>query len=613
MRYHARNLRPRFRESLCGVSISCSMAANDLSATKNLLTTESHPTEVMEGGLPPAASQVRLIKAACIAIVVFMGLLQAWIGSQFFNPDGMCYVDVGRAFTSHHWLDAFNSYWSPLYAWMLGIALQVFGRSPQSQLPIVHAVNFLDYLFAFCCFNYFLRVAFSTLKESQNASANLEHLPQFPLWIAANGIFLWATLTQMSVWDVTPDMLVAAMVYLIAATILQIRKTASLGLFIKLGVLFGISYWCKAVMFPLSFLFAVIACVATPRGQKRFAKTAIALLLFAIVSAPLATMLSLKQGSFTFGNSGWLNYSSYVSPGGRVRNWQGQPPASGTPLHATRKIFANPDVFEFAGPIAGTYPPADDPPYWNAGRKWTFSARAQVAAITHHLTLYTNLFLLDQAGILVGVLALLLCAGNLKKILITNWPLLAMAFGALGTYALVHVENRFLGAYIVLLWMALLWAVELPSSIARNKLVHYLLIAMAISCLLSTAGDEYRLRRDSADYTAAPHLKVAAQLEAAGVHPGDQIAVIGRANWAYYAQFARIKIIAEIMDEDTAAFWTSSPAVRNEIYAAFAGTGATALVTRPPLESLDPGWIKLGNTPYYMRWLQRTHDLSAAH
>lgn len=589
------------------------MAGNDLSATENLRTTElPSPLEVTEHSLPVSASQICIIKISCIAIVVFMGLLQAWIGAYFFNPDGMCYVDVGRAFTSHHWLDAFNSYWSPIYAWTLGIALEIFGRSPQSELPIIHAVNFVIYLFAFWCFSYFLRVALFTLRTSESANTSLQHLPQFALWIAANGIFLWATLTQISVWDVSPDVLVAAMVYLIAATILQIRKTASLALFINLGVLLGISYWCKAVMFPLSILFAVIACVAAPRRQKRYLKTAVALLLFAIVSAPLATVLSLKQGSFTFGNSGWLNYSSYVSPGGRVRNWQGQPPASGIPLHATRKIFTNPDVFEFAQPIAGTYPPSDDPPYWNAGRKWTFSVHAQAAAIMRHLAMYTNLFLLDQAGILVGVLALLFCAGNLKKILMTNWPLLAMAVGALGTYALVHVENRFLGAYIVLLWIALLWGVKLPSSTARNKLVHYLLIAVAASCLLSTAGDAYRLQRDSVNFSAAPHLKIANQLEAAGVRPGDQIAVIGSGNWDFYAQFARVKIIAE-MDGDAAAFWTSSPAVRNEIYTAFAGTGATALVTRPPLASLDPGWIKLGDTPYYMRWLQRTHDLSTAH
>jgi hypothetical protein len=590
------------------------MAGNSLSATENLRTTELDPaTDVMESGLPLTASQVRVIKTVCIAIVVFMGLLQAWIGAYFFNPDGMCYVDVGRAFTSHHWLDAFNSYWSTLYAWILGVALQAFSHSAHSELPVVHAVNFLIYLFAFFCFSYFLRTASSALGPCGNASNSLQQLPEFALWIVANGIFLWATLTQISLWDVTPDVLVAAMVYLIAATILQIRNNGSWSLFIKLGVLFGIGYWCKTVMFPLGFLFAFIACLATPRGQRRYAKTAVALLLFAMVSAPLATMLSIKQGSFTFGNSGWLNYSSYVSPGGRVRNWQGQPAASGTPLHATRQIFADPDVFEFAQPIAGTYPPSDDPPYWNAGRKWTFSVRAQANAIIRHLVLYTNLFLLDQAGILVGVLALLLCAGRIEKAVIANWPLLAMAAAALGTYALVHVENRFLGAYIVLLWMALLWGIRLPSGTGRNKLVSYLLIAVSVSCLLSTAGEMYRIKRDWLNYSAYPHLQVASQIQAAGVHPGDQIAVIGRGNWAFYAQFARVKIIAEIMDEDTAAFWTSSPAVRNEVYTAFAGTGATALVTQPPFATLDPGWIKLGDTPYYMRWLQRTHDLSSAH
>ena len=579
----------------------------------NLSVSESIPP-VLEDELKLRNSQIRVIKAVCTGIVIFAGLLQAWIGAYFLDPDGVCYVDVGRAFVNHHWLEAFNSYWSPLYAWILGSALQISGWSARWELPIIHAVNFAIYLFAFWCFNKFLRTALALLR-TENTSKDPQYLPEFGLWLVDNGIFLWSTLTQIPAWEVSPDLLVAATVYLVAEAILKIKSGASLGSFAKLGVILGLSYWCKAVMFPLGCMFLVIAWFASSAKQRnRYINFAVAVLLFALVSSPLVLVLSKKQGHFTFGDSGWLNYSSYVSPGGRVRNWQGQPAAAGIPIHATRKIFEKPDVFEFAQPIGGTYPPSYDPPYWNAGRQWTFHLRTQIAVAVQHLILYANLFLFSQVGILVGVFTLVFCS-PIKGSIFKNWPLLAVSFCAFATYMLVHAENRFLGAYLALVWMAILLAIKLPAFTVRKKIIFYLMAAIAISCVVSTAGEMYRQWRDSEGYSALLHLEVAQDLNSAGVHPGAQIAVIGNGNFAYYAHFDRTKIVAEIMEENTTTFWTSTSERRNEVYSAFAKTGALALVAKPPLPlvPLDAGWIKLGSTPFYMRWLQKpqpTNSLS---
>ena len=53
-------------------------------------------------------------------------------------------------------------------------------------------------------------------------------------------------------------------------------------------------------------------------------------------------------------------------------HWQGGPPGNGAPVHPTRQVATNPDIFEFAAPIAGTYPPWYDPTYWDEGARVAF-------------------------------------------------------------------------------------------------------------------------------------------------------------------------------------------------------------------------------------------------
>jgi hypothetical protein len=49
------------------------------------------------------------------------------------------------------------------------------------------------------------------------------------------------------------------------------------------------------------------------------------------------------------------------------RHWQGSKPGHADAQHPTRQIYGGPAVYEFATPIAGTYPVWYDPSYWYAG------------------------------------------------------------------------------------------------------------------------------------------------------------------------------------------------------------------------------------------------------
>ncbi len=306
-----------------------------------------------------------MLRFSGFAVIAAVGALRMWVGRYSMNPDGMCYLDLGDAFFHRKWFDAVNGYWSPLYSWLLGAALFVARPSRWWEFSVAHAVNFLIYLAAFFCFEFFLR----SLREDLRGEAGYNNtsnwiLSEQSFFAIGYALFLWSSLELITIWDFSPDLCVAAFVYLIAGLLLRIRRRSSFRLFVVFGVVLGLAYLTKAVMFPLGFAFILIGLFCVPR-PKRLGYVLLVTSCFLAVSAPWLVALSRAKGRFTFGDSGRLNYSALVSPGGRIINWQGAPPGSGIPVHATRQLVKNPPVYEFATPVGGTYPPSFDPSYWN--------------------------------------------------------------------------------------------------------------------------------------------------------------------------------------------------------------------------------------------------------
>jgi hypothetical protein len=338
------------------------------------------------------------------------------------------------------------------------------------------------------------------------------------------------------------------------------------------------------------------------------------------VSAPWLVALSRAKGRFDFGDSGHLNYSALVSPGGRNLNWQGEPPGSGVPVHTTRQIHTNPPVYEFATPVGGTYPPSFDPSYWDEGRRVTIDVRAQMRVIKEHLLLYAGLLLRDQPGLLAVALALALAGGvATRRRIVANWPLFLMAFAACGLYMLVHVETRFVAAYVSIFWLAILAGIRLDTSSyasasacsdsarsayarseSRSNLVDYMALAAVVTILLSVADGTVRAVREGGPYSAQDQIAVADILTEGGMRPGDRVAVVGDGNWFYWPRLGRFKIVSAIIAVDAPTFWRETPAEKEDVYRLFAGTGAKVLVTAGPLSAeAGSGWRRIGTTAYY--------------
>jgi hypothetical protein len=536
------------------------------------------------------------------------GLVHAWVGRYSINPDGVSYLDMGDALVRRDWAYAVNAYWSPLYGWMLGLAVGEIRPTPRWEFPLVHAVNFAIFLVALFCFRFFLHevIHFSHGRVSVN-EANSERrvaVPEYALLLLGYSIFLWASLELVSLYDVSPDLAVLACVCLEAGFLLRLRRNPTFRNFAFFGLLLGLGYWIKAILFPLGFLTLFFVYLWKRPSRIWRHGTMLSALVFLGVSAPLVLVLSSQKGRPTFGESGKLNYAWAVSPRTFWRNWQGETPGSGTPAHPTRQLVKSPPVFEFASPIPATYPPWADPSYWNEGLQWHFRIRPQMEVLAANFASEIRLLLREQPGVVIALIVLASFSGRVWFAGVRDlWPLIALPAAAFAIYLPVHVEDRFLGGFVVVLFLTLLAAVHLGPADLRSA--RYVAIAVFITMVLGTADVTLRYATGhlaipgSGPNSSWQHVVTAEQLQRMGARPGDRVAVIGDGTGAYWARLAKLRIVAEVMgaNHGSTQFWESPEDVKESVYAAFASAGASLAVASCPAHAAN-GWQTISGTDY---------------
>jgi hypothetical protein len=544
-----------------------------------------------------STEQRRRISRLFLVLTLGFGLAQVWACRYQMDPDSMDYLDIARELAAGHWAAIANGYWGTLNSLLLAPLLR-FHPSPETELLLAHLEGILILLFAFFAFRFFLNSVLDTIRPEKNAEdqAELRSLPEWSLCVLGYSLFLWSSLTIVGVGAIGCDLLVTVFVYLAAALLLRLPREPGLLSFVALGFTLGIGYWAKAIMFPISLVFLAVSIFRVPRWKQNLCSV----LAFAVVAAPLVFMLSLQRHRFTFGDSGLLNYSAMVSPGGPVLNWQGDPVASGVPKHPTRKIAVDPPIYEFNGPIQGTYPPSYDPSYWNEGRRATFNLLSQLSVILHHVPHAAELLLVTQPSLTAGFLFLLLwsSSGFLAGVS-RHWDLLAISFSIIGLYMLVHFEPRFVGAFVVLIWMSVFLSVRLPAAGDSQRIAGFSIIALVMAMLISFASDTAKQIVNGCPDPAQGHLEMARQLALPGNTP---VAVVGHGNRSYWAHFGGLRIVADVMSPDDQNFWRLPEDQRQRLYDAFRRAGAQWIIGQPPsalANPIDAGWKRIGKTTYY--------------
>ena len=556
-------------------------------------------------------------------VVIVLGFLQAWANRHHMNPDGVSYLDIADRYLQRDWSGAINAYWSPLYSWLLAMVLYVLRPDAYWEFPAVHLLNFLLYLVAFACFEVLLFQVVRHQTEPVEHSHGDLGLPPWSWHCLGYVLFLWCALELIRVAVTTPDMCVAAIVFLLAAILVRIRlHPENWSNFVFLGLASGIAYLTKAVMFPLSFVFLALGLLSAGNWRRALPRVAVSLLLFVLVSAPLLVALHGAKGRWTFGDSGRLAYAWLVNDVRPYLHWRGDPPGSGVPAHPTRILFEAPTVYEFKEPIRSTYPPWFDPSYWNEGLVGRFELKGQLKAVRRALRNYYSIFVDSPIGITVLVGFLVLSFFGRPRVLTGRarlWNLFIAACAAMLLYSLVYVEPRLVGGFAVLFWLGLFSTVRLRNDRAGagfSCVVLSVVIAsvtvLVVDSKTSTGLALRVIAREGDESADAEHWEVANSLSSMGVQPGDPVGSIGHgfASAIYWGRLAKVQIVAEItgthvaFPEDVEVFRRSNDAVKNKVVEAFRAAGAKVIVAdrKPPGVTLH-GWQRVGKTDHYAYFL----------
>lgn len=559
----------------------------------------------------------RWLKPFLWFFAILLGALQSWVNRYEVSADGISYLDIGDAYFRGDWSTAINAMWSPLYAWLLGGAMSLFRPTPYWELPVAHLVNFFVYLAALISFNFFLGGVINGRNvELAGGENGYLYLPEWAVLLIGYLIFVWSSLVLIPPTILTPDMCVAAFVYLAAGLLLRIRMEGSIHFFPLLGVALGFGYLAKAPLFMLAFVFLLVSSIMVNNYRKALSRVLLALICFAFVSAPFILALTLTKHRFTFGDSGILNYAWYLNDV-PSRHWQGGGIDQGVPAHPTRKVLDTPAIYEFGTPLLATYPVWYDPSYWYEGVKIRFDLRKQLQVIVRHLKFYLSLFSFHGVFLLIGLIAIFLLNGEkwrLGKGICGQWFLLIPAFAALAMYSLVHVEGRYIAPFVVMIILGVISGVTLPKSRKRQRLT---IIAICASIIISIGTPTLRASLVAAHKFAEGKTRndywlTAEALKKLGVRPGDKIASLGYANSynARWARLAKIQIVAEMYDDkDVDYFWMADASVKQEVINAFIKTGAELIVaTRVPELASTSDWQRLGDRNVYVYFIKPNQE-----
>jgi hypothetical protein len=547
----------------------------------------------------------RRIRLAAWLIGLVVGGVQAWLTrQQLSSDDAIAYLDIGDAYLRGDWANAINAYWSPLYSWILGATLRVFSPSTAAELPLVKVVNFAVFVFAFVSFEVFWRRAMVFVEDLNDSPP-----PRWAMTALGYGVFLWTSLTFIGVSSDTPDMLVAAFTYLAAAAVLRLRSRATLASSAALGAVLAFGYLAKAAFFPLAFVFLAVAATATRNGRS----TIVAAVTFAVIAAPFIGAISNAKRRLTFGDTGRLNYAWSMTRDVRpFRFWHRPTTRGGTPVHPPRVVSERPEVFEFAQPVGGTYPPWHDPSYWYHGLEVRVRPALLFAVVAANAWFYAVTF---AVWLGVGWIALVGVSGLRDAVRRASraWVLIVPALAGLGLYLIgsdlraamipTQPSTRFIAAFVVLLVVPLVSAVTARPE--QRRVAHVVGVAIALVCgaLAWNVAKRVAMSNDEPARIAREQPAVADTLRALGIRPGDRIAISGYYLFPYFhwARLGRVSIAAEIFQADF--FWEQSPTRRAEILGALHRAGVRAVVQRPGIVApAESGWRSVGHG-YYLFWL----------
>lgn len=569
---------------------------------------------------------LQYVKIICWILLITAGFLQAWYTRHRIYSDGVSYLDIAHYYVAGDWHAALNSYWSPLYSWILAAWMVVLRPSGYWQAALLHLTNFLAYLACLVGFENFL----AGLLRTQQCLIGETGLSEYTIRAAGYCVFLISALASIGLGNISPDMVGTAIGIFLAAILLTISSgEARLSTYIWFGLLLGLEYLTRAafaVFVPFYLLIAAAAVYLRTRRLSSLKPIVVSAAATVIMVSPFLIALTVSKGRFTVGDAGKLNYGWEIDGAARLVHWQGEPGDIGKPLHPTHKVFDHPAVYTFASPVPGSYPPWYDPSYWYAGISPHLKLGPQLYVLKRGLKGAIYLFL--RSPIVLPAFILICFAGWLRWLsprgILAYWFLLLPSIAYLGVYTLVYIDPRYVAGSFLVIWMCILASISLSRSSVR-RIGEYAFQAAALLFAVSffwsslryparhALSDLFHLRESERNVNGM----IAQRMKEAGLQPGDRIAWIGEAINAEWARIDGAKIVAEIPvrydhQEDLLfrwnitnkaeieAFWSAPPSVKKHVLDLFGKEGAKfVMADRIPAGVENAGWHRVFslNTP----------------
>ncbi len=532
---------------------------------------------------------------------LFAGLVQAIAGRSSLDPDGISYLNIAGAYVRGGWRSSINSYWSPLYSWLIAIPDSLHLSNANNELLILHLLNFLIFVLTMASFEFFL-------------SSFLGHFPKDPSpfllspWASglprcvAYLVFLCMILKWLPNALTTPDLLAALFSFLASAFLIRLKsgiRPAANSLGFGTSLAFG--YLAKAALFPYAiFSLAVLFMVhrRAPRGKASFLLAPIA---FLIVAGPFLVSVSAKEGKLTFGESGRVNYLMYVN--GYPPYWMGEDiggPAETRGFHRTETF---PVVFTFAHPVPGIYLPTNDSSCWYREIRPRFHWKDQLMVLPETSLVLGGMF--GRYGeIAAALLAMMLVCRRERRLAVVqkSWLSTVPALCMFVLYAFVHIEERFLAGFMVIFWVALLLS-AIEECRKRMRTVRPILVALLLILFVSFTWGA--ARQTMSAFLSHPSSSSAAleSLESVGLRNNSKVGVLGSVFNLYVLRTGQFSVVAAIPPSSEAYYFAASGERLARTDEAFLQAGAQALIVQSESPVLQPGWKHAPSTNLYVKLL----------
>jgi hypothetical protein len=331
-------------------------------------------------------------------------------------------------------------------------------------------------------------------------------------------------------------------------------------------------------------------------------KLIFSVVIFAAVCSPFALALSKSKGRFTFGDVGVMAYR-------HVMGMDEQPLLPDT----WPRPSAAPHIADYRPIIQlGTFPPWSDPSYGYRATPFHLMLRRQLNRTHIVLRYYFDLFVVQLGPLFAGLL-ILFFLGDPREFgkRLTRLPVLWLpALAGLAFYASMRVDGRFLAGYIVTLYAACVASIRLPNSMNLQKTTRAIAFAVSFLLLSQIALQVSHEAAHLFGRQAHPDWQVATALQQMGLRQGDHVSYMGYALVDHaWAHLARLRISAEIPEEDVLNFWASDKKERQDVINWLSSTSAKALITKNvPDNAMPMGWVRVADTNYYILSLAGDHS-----